>query len=1197
MKAALMGVFKPRGKLKNKCADAFRMLTVAYGEATLDRSNVYRWNKMFSEGREDVNDEERARRPSTSTTDEKINEVEKMILANRRITVREVAEDLNISIGSCHSIFINDLGMRRVAAKFVPKLLNCDQKQHRMNIANEMLDSVRDDPNFLQRVITGDEAWVYGYDVETKTQSSQWNLPHEPRPKKARQVRSNVEVLLTVFFDCRGVVHHEFLPQGRTVNTEYYLQVMRNLREAIRQKRPDLWKNKNWLLHHDNAPAHTSLLVRDFLAKNNTLMMPQPPYSPDLAPCDFFLFPKLKRPMKGRRYATLDEIKTASKEELKKIFKNDFLKCFEDWKNRWHNGPTKSIPILSKGKLAGGMGCSSPEDDALEESGPSKNIKVEQKSNTLSSRIKFFSNGKESDKKIPEIAEIKQKIPDGRVNREKKKNESSIKVATDAFSSENISITKMEQKCCISNSQDRIQQGNFSLTYSANKTVHNHSQEEGKNTCFCCAQMIDHGMTEQYYDPDTKNDFHALVSHSTPKEKEIAIVNISKTMVSYCYHLKISTDDKERIKYLTKINKCIRNAWAIPTLGHDLGFTMCNILRDNACIDIMLANCYSSKEDMRLAIAQVFEQCLSTENRDYVVKFGLSKIIALACAFAETHEIVHMRLGTGILEHLFKHSEETCSIVIKMGGLNAILGSCRSCDIETLRHCAAALANLSLYGGPENHRCMIQMKVPLWIFPLAFQNDDNIKYYACLAISVLVANKEIEAAVLISGTLTLVEPFVTSHDPDEFSKSTVAHFHGQSKSWLQRLVPVLESKREEARNLAAFHFAMEAGIKSRQGNTQIFTEIGAVDALKKVASSPNAIASRFAAQALRMIGEAVPRKLSQQVPVWAVEDVEEWIKQVGFSEFVSSFAKSRVDGDLLLQLDDKMLLEDIGMENGILRRRFLRDLEQLKCKADYASCDSTDLNGLLQSIGPEFSRYTYQMLQSGVQRTSLSYLTDEQLEQECGVHNSIHRHHIAQVFQDYKESSRNEADEQITKTIDVFISYRRSNGSQLASLLKVLLQLRGFSVFIDVERLEAGKFDNNLLGSIRQARNFLLVLTPAALDRCVGDVDCKDWVHREVVAALQSQCKIIPITDNFNWPESDKLPEDMRSVLKFNAIKWIHDYQDACVDKLERFMNGDAVPRGPGGTPKSIRRPSGPSGLPPRSAPPTPVDFPSLPHG
>ncbi|KYN43894.1 hypothetical protein ALC56_01629 [Trachymyrmex septentrionalis] len=139
------------------------MLTVAYGEATLDRSNVYRWYKMFSEGREDVNDEERAGRPSTSTTDENIDEVKKIVLANRRITVREVAEDLNISIGSCHSIFTNDLGMRRVAAKFVPKLLNFDQKQHRINIAKELLDSVRDDPNLLQRVITGDESWVYGY--------------------------------------------------------------------------------------------------------------------------------------------------------------------------------------------------------------------------------------------------------------------------------------------------------------------------------------------------------------------------------------------------------------------------------------------------------------------------------------------------------------------------------------------------------------------------------------------------------------------------------------------------------------------------------------------------------------------------------------------------------------------------------------------------------------------------------------------------------------------------------------------------------------------------------------------------------------------------------------------------------------------------------------------------------------------------
>lgn len=83
-----------------KCVDAFHMLTTAYGEATSDRNNVYRRYKMFSEGREDVNDDERAGRPST--TDENIDKVKKTIVANRRITARKVAKDLNIYTGSCH---------------------------------------------------------------------------------------------------------------------------------------------------------------------------------------------------------------------------------------------------------------------------------------------------------------------------------------------------------------------------------------------------------------------------------------------------------------------------------------------------------------------------------------------------------------------------------------------------------------------------------------------------------------------------------------------------------------------------------------------------------------------------------------------------------------------------------------------------------------------------------------------------------------------------------------------------------------------------------------------------------------------------------------------------------------------------------------------------------------------------------------
>jgi hypothetical protein len=112
------------------------------------------------------------------------------------------------------------------------------------------------DLEFLKTVITGDEMWVYGYDSETKVQSPQWKHSSFPRPKKAQWVRSKVKVLLTVFFDYRGIVHHTYAPEGQTINKEYYLEVIRHLGDAVWRKRPDLWASRNWQLNHDNAPAH-----------------------------------------------------------------------------------------------------------------------------------------------------------------------------------------------------------------------------------------------------------------------------------------------------------------------------------------------------------------------------------------------------------------------------------------------------------------------------------------------------------------------------------------------------------------------------------------------------------------------------------------------------------------------------------------------------------------------------------------------------------------------------------------------------------------------------------------------------------------------------------------------------------------------------------------------------------------------------
>ena len=92
------------------------MLKVAYGECTVSQKSVYKWYKLFTEGREEVNDDARPGRPSTSTTSENTEAVKKIVMENRRITIREVAEDVGISVGSCHSIFSDILGLKRVAA-------------------------------------------------------------------------------------------------------------------------------------------------------------------------------------------------------------------------------------------------------------------------------------------------------------------------------------------------------------------------------------------------------------------------------------------------------------------------------------------------------------------------------------------------------------------------------------------------------------------------------------------------------------------------------------------------------------------------------------------------------------------------------------------------------------------------------------------------------------------------------------------------------------------------------------------------------------------------------------------------------------------------------------------------------------------------------------------------------------------------
>ena len=128
--------------------------------------------------------------------------------------------------------------------------------------------------------------------------------------------------MLNVFFDWEGVVHQKYAPPGQTINKEYYLNVLCLLRDAIQWKWLQLWATGDWQLHHNNAPTHTSCLMQSCLVKHEITQVTQHPYSPDLVPCDFWLLPKLKSPLKGKRFQTIDEIQENMMEQLQRILQN-----------------------------------------------------------------------------------------------------------------------------------------------------------------------------------------------------------------------------------------------------------------------------------------------------------------------------------------------------------------------------------------------------------------------------------------------------------------------------------------------------------------------------------------------------------------------------------------------------------------------------------------------------------------------------------------------------------------------------------------------------------------------------------------------------------------------------------------------------------------------------------------------------------
>ena len=318
------------------------------GDDAPSYATVKRWVGEFKRGRQSLEDDVRPGRPVTVATPEMVNKVHDIVMTDRRVTERYIASKTGISQERVHSILTENLEMKKLSARWVPRLLTVDQKHARRTLSRANLSLLEADPdNFLQRFVTMDETWVHHFTPESKQQSKQWKHPGSPPPKKAKAVPSAGKVMASVFWDADGILMVDYLQKGQTINGQYYASLLRQLRETIKLKRRGKL-SKGVLFHQDNAPVHKSAIAMAAINDCGFELVEHPPYSPDLAPSDFHLFPQLKRVIAGTHFQSNDDVIHAVEAFLNDQEKEFYKSGIEALKHRWQKCIDKEGDYVEK---------------------------------------------------------------------------------------------------------------------------------------------------------------------------------------------------------------------------------------------------------------------------------------------------------------------------------------------------------------------------------------------------------------------------------------------------------------------------------------------------------------------------------------------------------------------------------------------------------------------------------------------------------------------------------------------------------------------------------------------------------------------------------------------------------------------------------------------------------------------------------
>lgn len=257
--------------------------------------------------------------------------VQKAIENSPNYTIRDIAKETGVPPTTVFRYLTKVLGYKNKSLRWIPHILTTELKNQRIQKSKDLLYEIQlAKINNYKYFITGDESWFY----YTFNQNSKWVINGMPPGERVRRSFNNKKIMVVIFWSIDGIRLIDFIESNMSFNGDFFINnvliPIKNSSQFIAAKK----QKQSFFIHMDNSPIHRSEKVKSFLNENKFQVCSHPPYSPDLAPSDFFLFGTLKNHPGSITFDSPDDILYWIEEKFQNFSIDTLISVFNNWEER-----------------------------------------------------------------------------------------------------------------------------------------------------------------------------------------------------------------------------------------------------------------------------------------------------------------------------------------------------------------------------------------------------------------------------------------------------------------------------------------------------------------------------------------------------------------------------------------------------------------------------------------------------------------------------------------------------------------------------------------------------------------------------------------------------------------------------------------------------------------------------------------------